>query len=606
VVEIRRRWRLAALRWALSLSLFSIFAALFLSAGSSTAWGQEFFPLKDVHPGLHGIGKTVFQGDQIEEFQVEILGVLENFGPKQPVILARLSGGPLAETGILQGMSGSPVYIDGKLLGAVALGFPFSKEPICGIQPIEAMISGATIGPLSARSHASFGSDLQTVSSGVFGNLADILTPLSANGFTARTMTTYDAAMRRMGFISQSLSASTVVANSAQKSLKGLNLQPGSMISVGLVTGDWSMTADGTVTYIDGNRIYAFGHRLLGLGPTEIPLAFSDVIACIPSTNSSFKLSSPRQWIGSILSDRSTAIAGELGRTAHTIPVEIAVQSGSTGGHSYHVQVVNDRLMTPFLTQAVLFSTLDATERAIGTGTLKLQGEVHFEGNLPPLVLHDMFVSDSGLTQQAAADAVVTLAFVLGGGFQDLHVKNISFRLDQLDSKKQLRLAQAWTSAHDVRAGETVDITAVLQGEDGLEVVKTIPYKVPAGAPLGPLNLTLSDGNTLNFPEFAGIAQTQFKTAASMIDAVNRYRNSESLYVRVWRQQTGFNVAGAMPGGEISDPPPSVALVLADTSSSASSGATPNTRGSDVAQLSVEVKGYVVTGAKTIQIEVKD
>jgi len=574
--------------------------------GAPLARSQEFFPLKDVHPGLHGIGKTVFQGDQIQEFQVEILGVLENFGPKQPVILARLSGGPLAETGILQGMSGSPVYIDGKLLGAVALGFPFSKEPICGIQPIEAMISGATLGPLSARSDSSLESSIQMVSSSSFSNLTDILTPLSLNGFTAKTMTAYDASMRRMGFISQPLSSQTLVPTSAQKSLKGINLQPGSMISVGLVTGDWNMTADGTVTYIDGNHIYAFGHRLLGLGPTEIPLAYSDVIACIPSTNSSFKLSAPRQWIGSILSDRSTAIAGELGRTAHTIPVEIAVQSGSTGAHSYHVQVVNDRLLTPFLTQAVLFSTLDATERAIGTGTLKLQGEVHFEGNLPPLVLHDMFVSDSGLTQQAASDAVVTLAFVLGGSFQDLHVKDISFHLDQLDSKKQVRLAQAWTSAHDVRAGETVDITAVLQSENGVELVKTIPYKVPAGAPLGPLNLTLSDGNTLNFPEFAGIAQTQFKTAASLIEAVNHYRNSESLYVRVWRQQTGFNVAGAMPGGELSDPPPSVALVLADTSSTASSGATPNTRGSDVAQLSVEVKGYVVTGAKTIQIEVKE
>jgi len=582
-----------------------------LAAHGSLASSQKFFPLKDVHPGLHGVGKTVFQGDQIEEFQVQILGVLENFGPKQPIILARLSGGPLAETGILQGMSGSPVYIDGKLLGAVALGFPFSKEPICGIQPIEAMISGATLGPLSARSGSSLDSRIQMVSSGSFSNLGDILTPLSLNGFTSKTMTTYDSAMRRMGFVSQPLSSQTLVANSAQKSPNGVNLQPGSlqpgsMISVGLVTGDWNMTADGTVTYIDGNHIYAFGHRLLGLGPTEIPLAFSDVIACIPSTNSSFKLSAPRQWIGTILSDHSTAIAGELGRAAHTIPIEIAVQSGSTGAHSYHVQVVNDRLLTPFLTQAVLFSTLDATERAIGTGTLRLQGEVHFEGNLPPLLLHDLFVSDSGLTQQAAADAVVTLAFVLGGGFQDLHVKNISFRLDQLDSKKQLRLAQAWTSAHDVRAGETVEITAVLQSENGVEVVKEIPYRVPTGAPLGLLNLTLSDGNTLNFPEFAGIAQTQFKTAASLIDAVNHYRNSESLYVRVWRQQTGFNVAGAGPRSELSDPPPSVALVLADTSASASSGATPNTRGSDVAQLSVELNGYVVTGAKTIQIEVKD
>ena len=610
--------------------LFTCWGSLF--CGSSLGFGasQDFFPIQDVRPGLRGIGRTVFQGDRIEDFQVEILGVLQNFGPRQPIILARLSGGPLAETGILQGMSGSPVYIGGKLLGAVALGFPFSKEPIAGIQPIQSMLDGATFGdgahnspttvPISFRRLSSgFDSLLQRFSStspsrnSPFGNISEILTPLSVSGFSDQTVTTLDASLHRFG-----LSAQNGVGGAVDKSqekagnpsklsnLKLGELKPGSMISVGLVTGDWNMTADGTVTYIDGNRVYAFGHRFLNVGSTEMPFALSDVVACIPNTNTSFKLSAPRDWVGTIVSDHATAIAGELGRLAHTIPVQIAVDSGTTGAHKYRLQLVNDRLLTPFLTQAALFSMLDATERTIGTGTLKLQGEIHFEGNLPPLVIHDLFVSDSGLAQQASADAVVTLAFVLGGGFKDLQVKDMSFRLDQLDSKKQLRLTQAWTSVHDVRPGETLDITAVLQGENGAEVVKTLPYRVPSGAPEGALNLTLSDANTLNFPDFAGIAQTQFKSAAAMIDAVNRYRDSASLFVRVWRQQPAFNVAGPMPGGELSDPPPSVVLVLTDTSSSASSGATATTRGSDVAQLSIGMDGYVVTGAKTIQIEVKD
>jgi hypothetical protein len=137
-------------------------------------------------------------------------------------------------------------------------------------------------------------------------------------------------------------------------------------------------------------------------------------------------------------------------------------------------------------------------------------------------------------------------------------------------------------------------------------VVKHIPYQVPVGARLGLLNFTLSDANMLNFPEFAGVAQSEFRTAANMIEAINRYRDSGSLYVRVWRQEPAFNVAGPMPGGELTDPPPSVVLVLADTSSSASSGATATTRGSDVAQMSVPLQGYVVTGAKTIQIEIKE
>ena len=244
------------------------------------------------------------------------------------------------------------------------------------------------------------------------------------------------------------------------------------MISVGLVTGDWKMTADGTVTYINGNRVYAFGHRLLGIGTTEMPLAYSDVIASVASVNSSFKLSSPRKWIGTILSDHATAIAGELGRTARTIPIQIAIDSTATGRHDYRMRVVNDRLLTPFLTQAVLAATLDATERAVGVGSLKLNGEIHFEGSLPPLAVRDRFVSDSGLVQQASADAVVSLGFVLGGGFQNVRIKDMAFRIEEQDSKRQMRLAQAWTSAHDVRAGESVDITAVLQGENGAELVE--------------------------------------------------------------------------------------------------------------------------------------
>ena len=196
------------------------------------------------------------------------------------------------------------------------------------------------------------------------------------------------------------------------------NLQPGSMISVGLITGDMNMTADGTVTYIDGKRIYAFGHRFLDIGSIEFPFARSEVIASIPTLNSSFKLSVPREWMGTILSDRNTAVAGEIGRPSHTVPLTISVRSGAASARDYHLQVVNDRLLTPFLTQAALFSTIDATQRTMGVGTMRLKGEVQFDGALPPLRIHDMFVSDSALAQQVSADAVVTLGFVLGGGFR--------------------------------------------------------------------------------------------------------------------------------------------------------------------------------------------
>jgi hypothetical protein len=593
-------------------------AMLLLSAGLAGA--QNFFPLKDVRPGLRGIGRTVFQGDRIEEFQVEILGVLQNLGPKQTIVLARLSGGPLAETGVLQGMSGSPVYIDGKLLGAIALGFPFSKQAIAGIQPIEAMLADATFSapppagmnrlptPLEGGSHRPISSGFASLDS-----LTELPIPLSLAGFSAATLTAFTPRFRNLGFQPQE-GVSASLANSPQTSAaarpsppSGATLHPGSMISVGLITGDMNMTADGTVTYVDGKRIYAFGHRFLDVGSIEFPFARSEVIASIPTLNASFKLSAPREWIGTILSDRNTAVAGEIGLPSHTVPLTISVRSGAARSHDYHLQVVNDRLLTPFLTQAALFSTIDATERTVGSGTMRLEGKVEFDGTLPPLRIHDIFVSDSALAQQVSADAVVTLGFVLGGGFANLHLKNMSFTLDQVDSKRQLRLAQAWTSAHEVHPGDSVGISALLEGENGLEITRTASYQVPAGAPNGPLNFTISDANTLNFPDFSGVTPSSLRAPERLIETINSYRASDALYVRVWRQEPSFTVAGQLPGGELPDPPPSVMLILADPSASANSNAALTlTRGAETARIVIPIDNYVVTGAKTVQVEVKD
>jgi len=573
----------------------ALFVSLLLTACLGGA--QTFFPLTDVHAGLRGVGRTVFQGERIDEFQVEILGVLENLAPRQTIILARLSGGPLAETGVLQGMSGSPVYIDGKLLGAVALGFPFSKEPIAGIQPIESMVSDAM---LSARGKQAA---LPQRLSAPPGELSNLPIPLSFSGFSAATSAVYSPGFSSIGFRLQQ-GAARPVGNSQGRADE---IVAGSMISVGLITGDMNMTADGTVTYVDGKRIYAFGHRFLDAGPVELPFAHSEVIASIPTLNTSFKLSAPHAWVGTILSDRGTAVAGEIGRSPHTVPLTITVNSSTTGNHVYRMQVANDRLLTPLLSQTALFSSIDATERSIGAGTLRIEGRAEFEGGLPALALRDVYVSDNALAQQAAANAVVPLGFVVGGGFANLRLKNLAFTVSQLDTKRQLRMTQAWASAHEAHPGDTVTITALLQGENGYETAQSAAYKIPIGAPNGLLNFTIGDAAGQNFADFAGVAQSSLQTPERLIEAINAYRSSEGIYVRVWRQQPAFSVAGAMPGGEMPDPPPSVMLILADPSSSAYANTTnAAARGSEVGSLTMKLPGYAVSGAKTVQLEIKD
>jgi len=562
------------------------------------------------------VGRTVFHDNRVEDFQVEILGVLQNLTPRQSIILARLSGGPLQETGVLQGMSGSPVYIDGKLLGAVALGFPFSKEPIAGIQPIEQMIADATFTPPGTSRSVVAGSNrhkaLPEAVSAIagpstlgskFANLSEISTPLALSGFTNETLQAFAADFRKFGFDPQQ-GVSSGSPTSQQYTGK---IEPGSMISVQLLSGDWSISADGTVTYVDGQKVYAFGHRFLNGGPTELPFARSDVVALLPTLNTSFKLCIPREWVGTILSDRATAVAGLSGRKANTLPLTISVRESNTSGHEYHFQVVNDRLLTPFIAQTAIFSAIDATERTLGAGTLRLRGHVEFDNNLPPLIVQDIFVSDSGLAQQVSADAVVTLGFVLGSGFSDLHVKQIAYELQPDDTKRQVRIAQVWASKHDVRPGDTIQVTALLEGENGIELTRTGTYQVPIGSPLGPLNITVSDANGLNGPDFAGLAQSSLHSAAELIRVIDDFRGSEAAYVRMWRQEPSFTISGPLPGGDISDPPPSVMLILADPSNSATtSQAQTLTRGSQVAEIKLPVDGFVVSGARTIQVEVKE
>ena len=593
--------------------LLRLLAPLFLIFISRSSIAQTFFPLKDVHPGLRGNGRTVFHGNRIEEFEVEILGVLENLTPKQAIILAKLSGGPLEETGVMQGMSGSPVYINGKLLGAIALGFPFSKQPIAGIQPIEQMIADAPLTrqrqagptPLFQQPHRDSPILLHTnqpVTPSI-GNLTEIFTPLALSGFTPRTVQTFANEFHQLGLDpQQGVGAGTPKS----QNLTGTVL-PGSMISVQLLSGDMAISADGTVTYVDGKHVYAFGHRFLDSGGTDLPFARADVIALLPALNSSVKLSAAREWVGSITSDRSTAIAGEIGRLAQTIPLSVSVQSADTSTHRYQMQVINDRLLTPFIIQTALFSTIDATERTLGAGTLRLRGQVEFEGSIPPLTVRDIFVSDSGLAQQSSVDAVVPLGFLLGSGFGSLRIKQISYNLQPVERKRQLRIAQAWTSPSQVHAGDPVEVTALLQGEDGVEMTRTATYRVPIGTPDGPLNFTISDAITLNAPDFAGISQSSLHSPEQVVAVLNAYRGSEAAYVRVWRQQPAFTISGPLPGGEITDPPPSVALILADPSSSPTSNpALTLLRGSQVAEIRLSVDDYVVIGAKTVQVEVKD
>jgi hypothetical protein len=567
-----------------------------------------FFPLKDVRPGMRGVGRTVFSGNRVEEFQVEVLGVLDNAGPKQSLILARLSGGPLEHAGVMQGMSGSPVYIEGKLAGAVAMAFPFAKDPIAGIRPIEDMVRPqATAAPTAASRHPAMAlveRDLTRLlpkpeaAAGGDARMVEIATPLSFGGFSRGTLEAFEPQLRTLGLAPRQ--AVTGGAKIEPGMGNPADLKPGSMISVELMAGDLSVGADGTVTYIDGSRIYAFGHRFLDIGSTALPFARSEVVALLPNLNTSFKLSSAKEWMGTIYQDRDTAISGELGKRAALVPVSVSVSRGSRPVESYRMQMVNDPLLSPLLVQMAVYSAIDATERTVGASTIRVTGAVEFENAPAPVRLDNLYSGDNGSALQVSLSAAVPVAYVMQSGFNSLALKKVSVNLDILDRKKQLSIDSVSASPYQVRPGGKVRLNIVLAGENGADVTRQAEYQVPIGAQTGVLFFTVADATTTNLADFRQILTASPRTAGQLIGTVNDLHPNSKAYVRVWRAEPAFQLEGA----DLPDPPASVALILG--ASQSSSGGIAQTRNSKIADIEVDAGDAVVSGSKTIQVEVKE
>jgi SpoIVB peptidase S55 len=546
----------------------------------------DIFPLKDVRAGQHGVGRTVFSGTRVEEFQVEVLGVLENLGPRQSIILARLSGGPLASTGVMQGMSGSPVYIDGKLVGAVALSFPLSKEAIAGIRPIEDMLRGSQPAPTIAKAEPR---RRPFVAGG--NALEEIATPVSFTGFSAAALEHFAPQLRQMGLDPrQGVSGGGAIPAGLGDPRK---LQPGSMISVQLISGDMTVGAEGTITAIDGDRVYAFGHRFLDEGSTDLPFASAEVLALLPNVSSSFKISAAREWMGSITSDRETAVSGLTGRQASLIPVQIRV-----GQTTYRMQLVQDRVMTPLLMQMALFSAIDSTERSVGAQAYSVRGQLDFDGG--SVRVDDVYSGDVGVAVIASAGIGSPIAYALQSGFDALKLKNVSLDVAPVERRSQQQVVDLM-AARTVHPGDSLELTVVMEGQNGLDTSRRVQYRVPMGTPAGVLNFTIADATSTNVIEFQSAVATPQRSPRQVLSLLNGLRSNTKAYIRVWRAEPSFTVDGR----DIPDPPPSLAMLL--TRGQTGSTNLVNTRGAKIAELEVPgAPGFVVTGTKTIQVEVKE
>src|SRR5687767_13672154 len=374
---------------AIAIATLSIAVFAQTPAAGITVKDAHLFPLEEVRPGMKGTARTVFSGTEPEEFGIEILGVLPGFpGARQSAIIARLTGPNVAKTGVFGGMSGSPVYIDNRLVGAIAFSFPFSKEPIAGITPIQQMIdifekgsAGQTprvrepravsfaqlassewkatlpkqaVGPTTLIAPVSEGSRLLPL---MGQQMTPIATPVVFGGISQESLAMFAPQLVANGLLPVSGAGGSAGITPLEKATEK-TLTPGTSVSVQLVRGDYSIAASGTVTFRDGNRIYAFGHPFLSLGASDMPMTESSVVTVIPNANNSFKLAVPGRMVGNVSQDRATGIYGQLGQAPKMIPVKINLHTSRDRTETYSYEVANDSFLTPLLLNLTIFSTI--------------------------------------------------------------------------------------------------------------------------------------------------------------------------------------------------------------------------------------------------------
>lgn len=607
-------------------TMFAALSALAFAAAAPAA-PMAILPLEEVRPGMRGIGRTVFEGSRIDEFDVEIIGVLENVSPRQSMILARLQGGPLANTGVIAGMSGSPVYIDGRLVGAVSYSLGnFSKEPIAGITPIAEMVADATLTtprrqlarvdvptPLTpesfqtslrqafswARPFAQSPSDVQVLgnlNAGIGTLLRPISTPLTLGGFDPSVIGSVTSVFHEQGFL-------PMLAGSAQspQSARGgtaPRLRPGDPIGVALMSGDLEIGATGTVTDVDGDKVYAFGHPFYGLGPTQFPLTRAYVHVVLPSLQASQKIASTGDVIGTISQDRATTIAGTLGKGPAMIPLRLTLKNEERGfSRTFNISMVNDELFTPILAYMSIVNTLQSYERQNGVGTYALRGSASIK-NHGAISFEDLFTGDQPSTG-AASSVVGPINFLLRNAFEDVEFEGLTLEVDASEQPRSAILERAWVDGTRVKAGTTVDLKVLLRTYRGEQITKSVPVQIPANA-TGSVSIMVADAPRLSQWEARElqVQPAQTRGIPQMIRLLNDARKNNRLYVRLITRDGGAVVRGE----SLAALPPSVLAVI---ESDRNGGSFRPLQSALMGEWEI-VTGHAVTGSRTLTLPLEE
>jgi SpoIVB peptidase S55 len=530
------------------LTLGSIAAPVLHAAGDQ----PPILPLDQVKPGMKGVAYTIFAGDTIEPFDVEVIGILPNLmGPKQSIILVQLHGDKALHTGVVAGMSGSPVYIDGKLVGALSLKFGvFVKEPLAGVTPIEDILSipaGDSSNPKTLSVRSTAGGNTEAASSvsasnlphysvptkwaqaaGASGDayLEPIASPLVFSGVAPATLRQYAGEWAPYGMVAAAGGTAPPASDDAK-------VVPGDMVSMLLVQGDISMSAACTVTAVTQDRVYACGHPLFGLGASDMPLARGRTLTTLASDFNSTKIVNAGGVIGTLTEDRLTAVMGRIGPAPQMIPVDLTVVTPA-GEKQFHAAMISNPKLTPLLMGLIAFNGL-TQNTAYGEGsTMKLSGDITIDGH-SPVSLEDMYAPTDQFVPDGtfvASSVQTTFTRIFSNPYEMPKVNKVSLRVESIPDRRVASILNAWSEVSEAQPGDPVTIKVLLRPYRGAPVIRDVSITIPPQATRGStLRVQVSDADSLNRIPNLVAAQGRLGGLDQLISLLNRERRNNQLYV---------------------------------------------------------------------------
>jgi hypothetical protein len=573
-------------------------------------------PLAQIKPGMKGRGKTVFSGTVIEDFDAEIIGVLPNVQPKRSVIIARLTGKGLESTGVISGMSGSPVYIDGKLIGAVAFSFSYSKAAIAGITPIDEMLaldkesrsprpgvpdaapmrSSMTLEDLSALYRATF--ETRKVSSSDGQALVPLNVPLVFSGFSSWAYEHARSFFAGLGFRPVQAGASAQEIPGTPP--KGASLEEGDAVGVQLIGGDLDLSAVGTVTHVDGSKILAFGHPFYNLGAVDYAMTRASILTVVPSLESSFKMAATGPVIGRISQDRTAGAFGEIGKMPALIPLNISLQDGPLDKKEFKLKLVNDKFLTPALVNLSVSSLITGEERAYGFLSLDFDGDIFLDRGVS-IHVEDLFSGNYDTSATSLSGLLAAVVYYLGNNeFKDVGIFRIDLNVRALEEARLCFLDKVLLDKYEASPGEKIQIKVffrTLKEESLVEEVTFLAPPLPAGTEF---QIVVGDSATMAQVERSQYRVQEFmpRSLSQLIRILGNLRKNNRIYFKIIAPKPGI----FLKGEEMPNLPPTLKSMF--TSPRASASAPMDLTRSTLTEYQIPVP-YVFRGGAVIPVKIR-